>query len=159
MKQQENLQEGKGLTRVHIHLCLFLILSEWFFYSKSVEKTPGVMGCCMSRPGQAVDLLLCAFVQITSKALENDLQYAIGNVAACNIIQDDWVDSRSVMVWGGRIAQVLQKDISRLSCDSMFKNMYMSKLPEVILRGSGSTCSSLHWGADTGFAARLMPVL
>lgn len=50
------------------------------FYSKSVEKTPGVMGCYMSRPGQAVDLLLCAFVQITSKALENDLQYAIGNV-------------------------------------------------------------------------------
>lgn len=76
MKQQENLQDGKGLTRVHIHLCLFLILSEWFFYSKSVEK----MGCYMSRPGQAVDLLLCAFVQITSKALENDLQYAIGNV-------------------------------------------------------------------------------
>lgn len=51
------------------------------FYSKSVEKTPGVMGCYMSRPGQAVDLLLCAFVQITSKALENDLQYAL--VALC----------------------------------------------------------------------------
>lgn len=124
MKQQENLQEGKGLTRVHIHLCLFLILSEWFFYSKSVEKTPGVMGCCMSRPGQAVDLLLCAFVQITSKALENDLQYAIGNVAACNIIQHDWVDSRSVMVWGGRIAQVLQKDIETVLWQYVQKHVH-----------------------------------
>lgn len=116
MKQQENLQEGKGLTRVHIHLCLFLILSEWFFYSKSVEKTPGVMGCCMSRPGQAVDLLLCAFVQITSKALENDLQYAIGNVAGLLVQVQSHATSSDSDTSKEQNCRKIRKDKRRQQC-------------------------------------------